>query len=156
MYEWKIRTSDWLSSIKISVGISGLRGNRNDDYFILVLPNVPNNSSNTYSNGVQPYVIKFVSDLRQVGSQPYVIKFVSDLRQVSSQPYVIKFVSDVRQVGSCFVGEIKAKELENIVSPQKDIDIIIWLKQSVFLIGQNHTLPFLIKHYDHRAILHER
>jgi hypothetical protein len=24
------------------------------------------------------------------------------------------------------------------------------------LIGQNHTLPFLIKHYDHRAILHER
>ena len=140
MYEWKIRTSDWLSSIKISVGISDLRGNRNDDYFILVLPNVPNNSSNTYSNGVQPYVIKFVSDLRQV----------------SSQPYVIKFVSDVRQVGSCFVGEIKAKELENIVSPQKDIDIIIWLKQSVFLIGQNHTLPFLIKHYDHRAILHER
>jgi hypothetical protein len=70
-------------------------------------------------------VIKFVIDLRQVGSQPYVIKFVSDLRQVSSQPYVIKFVSDVRQVGSCFVGEIKAKELENIVSPQKDIDIII-------------------------------
>ena len=98
-----------MSSIKISVGISGLRGNRNDDYFILVLPNVPNNSSNTYSNGVQPYVIKFVSDLRQVGSQPY----------------VIKFVSDVRQVGSCFVGEIKAKELENIASPQKDIDIII-------------------------------
>jgi hypothetical protein len=36
-----------------------------------------------------------------------------------------KFVSDVLQVGSCFVGEIKAKELENIGSPQKDIDIII-------------------------------
>jgi hypothetical protein len=48
---------------------------------------------------------------------PYVIKFVSDLRQVGSQPYVIKFVSDLRQVGSCFVGEIKAKELENIGSP---------------------------------------
>jgi len=23
------------------------------------------------------------------------------------------------------------------------------------LIGQNHTSPFLIKHYDHRAILHK-
>ena len=89
-----------------------------------MLPNVPNNSSNTYSNGVQPYVIKFVSDLRQVGSQPYVIKFVIDLRQVGSQPYVIKFVSDLRQVGSCFVEEIKAKGLDNNVSPQKDVDII--------------------------------
>ena len=27
------------------------------------------------------------------------------------------------------------------------------VKTICFLIGQNHTLPFLIKHYDHRTIL---
>ena len=33
---------------KIALRTSGLRGNRNDDDLLLVLPSVPNNSSNTY------------------------------------------------------------------------------------------------------------
>jgi len=33
-------------AMKIALGTSGLRGDRNDDDLLLVLPSVPNNSSN--------------------------------------------------------------------------------------------------------------
>jgi len=37
-------------AMKIALGTSGLRGIRNDDDLLLVLPSVPNNSSNIYRN----------------------------------------------------------------------------------------------------------
>ena len=41
--------------MKIALGTSSLRGNRNDDDLLLVLPSVPNNSSNIYRNCLNIY-----------------------------------------------------------------------------------------------------
>jgi hypothetical protein len=42
-------------AMKIALGTSSLRGNRNDDDLLLVLPSVPNNSSNIYRNCLNIY-----------------------------------------------------------------------------------------------------
>ena len=71
--------------------------------------------------------------------------------EIQSAKYIVtienRYINDLKKPMQNFFHELANKS---------SITIIKWLKKSAFLIGQNRTSPFLIKHTDHREILHER